>query len=38
LKNDKPIDNLNYIKGLDYFLNAYITYKIMLTIPVSIMS
>jgi len=38
LKNDKPIDILNYIKRINSFPNAYITYKIMLTIPISIAS
>jgi len=38
LKNDKPIDILNYIKRIDSFPNAYIAYKIMLTIMVSVAS
>jgi len=38
LKNDKPIDIFNYIKRINFFLNAYIAYKIMLTIPVSVAS
>jgi len=29
LKNDKPIDILNYIKRINFFLNTYITYRIM---------
>jgi len=32
LKNDKPIDILNYIKRMNYFPNTYITYRIILTI------
>ena len=36
LENDKLIDILNYIKRINSFPNAYITYKIMLTIPVSV--
>jgi len=32
LENDKPIDIFNYIKRINYFLNAYLTYRIMLTI------
>ena len=38
MENDKPIDTLNYIKRIDYFSNAYITYKIMLTIPLTLAS
>ena len=38
LENDKPIDIFNYIKRINYFLNVYIAYRIMLTIPVSIAS
>jgi len=38
LKNDKPIDILNYIKRINYFSNAYITYRIMLTISVLVVS
>ena len=34
LKNDKPVDILNYIKRINSFPNTYITYKIMLIIPV----
>jgi len=34
LENDKPIDILNYIKRIIFVSNAYITYRIMLTIPV----
>jgi len=33
LENDKPIDILNYIKRINSFPNAYIAYRIMLTIP-----
>jgi len=36
VENDKSIDILNYIKRIDSFPNAYIAYKIMLTIPVSL--
>jgi len=32
LKNDKSIDILKYIKKTNSFLNAYIIYKITLTI------
>jgi len=38
LKNDKPIDILNHIKRINYFSNAYIAYKIMLTILMSLAS
>ena len=38
LENDKPIDILNYIKRINSFPNAYIAYRIMLTIPVSVAS
>jgi len=38
LENDKPIHILNYIKRINSFPNAYITYRIMLTIPVSVAS
>jgi len=38
LENDKPIDILNYIKRINSFPNAYIAYRIMLTIPLSIAS
>jgi len=34
LQNDKPIDILNYIKKINSFPNAYIAYRIMLTILV----
>ncbi|KAH1264719.1 hypothetical protein GmHk_01G000576 [Glycine max] len=36
LENDKPIDILNYIKRINSFSNAYIAYRIILTIPVSV--
>jgi len=36
LENHKLIDILNYIKRINYFSNVYITYRIMLTILVSI--
>jgi len=29
LKNDKSIDILNYIKRINFFINIYITYRIM---------
>jgi len=32
LENDKPIDILNYIKRINSFPNAYITYRIMYSI------
>ena len=38
LENDKPIDIFNYIKGKNSFPNVYRTYRIMLTILVSIVS
>jgi len=38
LENDKPIDIFNYIKRINSFPNVYITYKIMLTISISIAS
>jgi len=38
LENDKPIDILNYIKRINSFPNAYITYRIILTISVSVAS
>ena len=34
----KPIDILNYIKRINSFPNAYITYRIILTISVSVAS
>jgi len=36
--NDKLIDLLNNIKIINYFPNAYIAYKIMLTIPLLVTS
>ena len=36
LKNDKLIDILNYIKRINSFPNTYITYRIVLTILVSL--
>jgi len=38
LKSDKLIDILNYIKIIYYFSNAYIIYRIILTISVLIIS
>jgi len=38
LGNDKQIDILNYIKKNNFFLNAFIAYKIMLLISVSVAS
>ena len=38
MENDKLINILNYIKRIKYFPNVYITYRIMLTISVSIAS
>ncbi|XP_058740955.1 uncharacterized protein LOC131613289 [Vicia villosa] len=38
VENDTPIDILNYIKRLDSFPNAYIAYRIMLTIPITVAS
>ena len=37
-ENDKPIDILNYIKRINLFPNAYIAYRIMLTISGSVAS
>jgi len=34
IKNDTPIDILNYIIMLNSFLNVYIVYRIMLTIHI----
>jgi len=36
LENNKSIDILNYIKIINYLLNAYIAYKIMLIISRSV--
>ena len=33
-----PINVLNYLKRLDSFPNAYIAYRILLTIPVTVVS
>ena len=33
-----PVDILNYIKKLEYFPNACIAYRILLTIPVTVAS
>ena len=33
-----PINILNYLKRLDYFPNAYIVYRILLTIHVTVAS
>jgi len=38
LENDKLIDILNYIKRINSFPNVYITYRIMLTILVLVVS
>jgi len=38
MENDKPIKILNYIKRIIFSPNVYITYKIMLTILMSIVS
>ena len=38
MKNDKPIDIFNYIKIINSFPNAYITYRIILTILVLVVS
>jgi len=38
LENDKPNDILNYIKRINSFPNAYITYRIMLIILVLFVS
>ena len=38
IEESAPIDILNYIKRLDFFPNACIAYKILLTIPITIAS
>ena len=38
IKENKPIETLNYIKKLDSFPNTYIAYRIMLTIPITVAS
>jgi len=38
LENNKLIDILNYIKRINSFPNAYMTYRIMLTILVLVAS
>ena len=38
MENDKPIKIFKYIKIINYFPNAYIIYKIMLTILVLVVS
>ena len=38
IKDYTPIDILNYIKRLDSFPNTCITYRILLTIPITIAS
>ena len=38
LGKDKPIRILNYIKGINFLPNAYITYRIMLTISILVAS
>lgn len=38
VENNIPIIILNYVKRIDYFPNAYIVYRIMLTIHVSVAS
>ena len=36
IDENTPINVLNYLKRLDYFPNAYIAYRILLTIPVMV--
>ena len=38
IDENTPIKVLNYLKMLDSFPNAYITYKILLTIHVTVVS
>ena len=38
IDENTPINVLNYLKMLDSFPNAYITYKILLTIHVTVVS
>ncbi|XP_076890376.1 uncharacterized protein LOC143541427 [Bidens hawaiensis] len=38
IESDTPINILNYIKKFDSFSNAYIAYRIVLTIPVTVAS
>ncbi|KAK4586487.1 hypothetical protein RGQ29_023574 [Quercus rubra] len=38
IDENTPINVLNYLKRLDYFPNAYIAYRILLTIPVMVAS
>ena len=38
VENDTPIDIVNYIIRLDSFPNAFIVYRIMLTIPITVAS
>ena len=38
IENDTQIDILNYIKRIDFFPNAFIAYRIMSTIPISVAS
>ena len=38
INDNSPINVLNYIKRLEYFPNACIAFKILLTIPVTIAS
>ena len=38
IDENTPINILNYLKRLDYFPNAYIAYRILLTIPVTVAS
>ena len=38
IDENTPINVLNYLKRLDSFPNAYIAYKILLTIPIMVAS
>ena len=38
IDENTPINVLNYLKRLDSFPNAYIAYRILLTIPVTVAS
>ena len=38
IDENTPINVLNYLKRLYYFPNAYIAYRILLTIPVMVAS
>ena len=35
IERNTPFDTLNYIKKIDSFSNVFVTYKILLTVPVT---